>query len=331
MFVARAAAWVVGPVVCSVVGLAACMAALTACAATHSSVTGLGQPASPASVALTPTMHPAASGSAAPTTASAAPTPTPSVTSPVSAQLKAQATAQIAATIAGLPAGSVSVAAVNTATGATFSSGASSGMWTASDYKLFVLETLLLRRQSAGGLTSSQLASATKMIENSDNVAGYSLFLAAGGNASLTAAAKQFGMTSTVPGRSDPTFTTTSAGDYLQLLKNLVASGPLNASSQSLALGLMRAVESDQRWGVGVAADPGTTFANKNGWLSVDNSNGAGETDNGLWVVNSVGIVTVHGQQVLIAVFTEHRPSMSNGVALTQTLAQAVAAEVVTS
>ena len=42
----------------------------------------------------------------------------------------------------------------------------------------------------------------------------------------------------------------------------------------------MRNVEADQRWGVGVAADPGTDFANKNGWLNIDD-------DNGLWAVTA--------------------------------------------
>ena len=71
----------------------------------------------------------------------------------------------------------------------------------------------------------------TTMIENSDNVAGYSLFEQVGGNSGLAAAAQTFGMTHTVPGRSDPTFTTTSSQDYLILLKNLVAKGPLDADS----------------------------------------------------------------------------------------------------
>jgi beta-lactamase class A len=283
----------------------------------------------PSPVATTPVVHaptmvPATSQERSGTLSALPPTIAPTApTAP--AQLQAQASAEVASVASGLPAGSVSVAALNTTTGATFSAGATSGMWTASAYKLFVLETLLLREQSSGGLSSSQLASATRMIENSDNVAGYSLFEAAGGNSSLAAAAKQFGMTNTVPGRTDPTFTTTSASDYLHLLQNLVAPGPLNPSSQALALGLMTHVEADQRWGVGVVADPGTTFANKNGWLSVDNTNGVGEQDNGLWVVSSVGVVTVHGQQVLMCIFTRHRPSMQNGVTLVQTLAQDVA------
>ena len=225
----------------------------------------------------------------------------------------------------------MSVAALNTATGAQYSAGATSGMWTASDYKLLILETLLLQHQQAGtSLSDAEVGQATTMIRNSDNVAGYSLFERVGSNSGLSAALKQFGMANTVPGRSDPTFTRTSASDYLILLKNLVTNGPLNADSRAFALGLMRTVESDQRWGVGVIADPGTTFANKNGWLSVDDSNGPGEDDDDLWVVNSMGVVTVDGQQVLMAVMTQHRPSYQAGINLVQALANAIKPAIVT-
>ena len=83
-------------------------------------------------------------------------------------------------------------------------------------------------------------------------------------------------------------------------------------------------IEADQRWGVGVVADAGTTFANKNGWLSIDDSNGSDEDDNGLWAVTSVGVVTVHGQTVLMAAFSQHQPSMAAGVTLVQDLARAI-------
>ena len=68
----------------------------------------------------------------------------------------------------------------------------------------------------------------------------------------------------------------------------------------------MRNVESDQRWGVGVTADAGTDFANKNGWLGVDD-------DNGLWLVNSTGVVTINGQQVLMVVLTQHDSDFQSG------------------
>jgi hypothetical protein len=305
----------------SVYVLGAVLAALTACTATPAgSGTPAQSPGATSSSATAVISAPDPSSSTPPT-----PTPRPSVTALSKAQRLAQASAAVNALIKSQPAGGASVAALNTVTGAQFSAGATSGMWTASAYKLFVLEALLLHRQQAGTqLTATQAADAVPMIENSNNVDGYSLFLAAGGNTGLASAAATFGMTHTVPGRSDPTFTTTSAPDYLHLVRNLVTNGPLNAYSRSFTLNLMRNVESDQRWGVGVVADHGTVFANKNGWLSVDNTNGPGEDDNGLWAVTSVGIVTVHGQQVLMAAFTRHQPDFQTGVNLVQALAKAM-------
>lgn len=276
----------------------------------------------------------APTGSSSSTTLSVAPPASASAapTSPSAAGLAAQASTQtdLQQLVAAAPAGSVSVAAVNTATGASVTAGATSGMWTASVYKLLVLETLLWQHEQSGTtLSATEDAEATTMIENSDNEAGYDLFLDIGGNTGEAAALTAFGMTHSAPGISDPAFTTTSASDALALLQNLVsASSPLDANSRAYALGLMQSVEADQRWGVGVVADPATTFANKNGWLSVDNENVPSEDDNGLWITTSVGVVTVHGQQVLMAVFTQHQASMDSGVALVQQLATAATAAV---
>jgi hypothetical protein len=220
--------------------------------------------------------------------------------------------------------GSISVAALNTVSGKRYSAGAGSGMWTASAYKLYVLVALLLAQ--GGSLSDSQVDEASRAIENSDNVAGYSLFLAAGGNSGLSSAASRFGMTHTVPGVSDPTFTRTSGRDCLLLLRNLVdRHGPFTPDTRSFVLGLMRNVEPDQRWGVGAVADKGTTFYNKNGWLSVDNDNGPNEADDGLWITTSIGIVSIEGQRVLMAVLTQHNRSFDDGVALVQQLARTIA------
>jgi len=167
------------------------------------------------------------------------------------------------------------------------------------------------------------------MIENSDNKAEYSLYLDAGGRDALVAAFPRLGLKHSIPGYSDPALTTTSATDGITLVRNLVHGGPLNAYSRSLALGLMRSVESDQRWGVSAVADPGSSVALKNGWLSVDDDNGPGENDNGLWLVNSVGVVTVHGQQVLLSAFTQHGPDYASGVHLVESLVRAITPAVV--
>ena len=131
-------------------------------------------------------------------------------------------------------------------------------------------------------------------------------------------------MTNTTPGPSDYWgLTQTCAADYLSLLKNLVLpNGPLTPASQVYVLGLMRNVEADQRWGVGVTADAGTTFATKNGWLEIDD-------DNDLWLVDSVGVVTIEGQQVLMAVLTQHDDDFDAGVDLVQALAKTIVRAVV--
>ena len=229
-----------------------------------------------------------------------------------------------------LPAGGVSVAAINTATGAHYSYGATSGMRTGSVYKLLILEALLLQHQDNGDqLGDGEMSQATPMIENSDNKAAYQLFLEIGGNPGMETAAKRLGLQHTVPGQADPALTTMSAIDGLALVRNLVTSRPLSQYSRSVALDLMHNVESDQRWGIGAVADKGSTFANKNGWLQVDNSNGPDEDDDSRWLVNSVGVVTVRHQQVLLAVFTQHGDSLEDGIELVESLVKAITPAVV--
>jgi hypothetical protein len=245
---------------------------------------------------------------------------------------RASGRAAIAA-LAAAHSGGLSVAAYNTSTGTTYSAGATSGMITASVIKLELLETMLLQHENSHtALTSYENSIATTMIENSNNDSAEDVFEDDGDRAGVVAAEPALGLSSTltVPGSTDYWgLTTTSAPQQLVLLNNLVSkTSPLDAASQQYALNLMRNVEADQRWGVGVVADPGTDFANKNGWLSVDNTNGPDEQDDGRWIVTSVGVITVHGQQVLMAAFSEHQPSMAAGVTLVQSLARAVAAVV---
>jgi hypothetical protein len=276
------------------------------------------------SAAAVPALSPASEPATAAAPSSTAPP------RPTAAQLRRQAETAVDRLAAKQPHGAISVAALNPATGQSFTAGQRSGMWTASAYKLFVLETLLWQRH--GALSGYEAAEAEPMIENSDNEAGYSLFLDAGGNAGLDAAARRFGMRHTVPGIGDPTFTRTSASDFLILARNLVANnGPLTPAARKYALTLMADVEADQRWGVSAAADKDSPFYSKNGWLSIDDSNGPGDTDDGRWAVTSVGVIRCHHQPVLMAVFTQHQPDMGAGVRLVEKLARAIVPAVTTA
>jgi beta-lactamase class A len=226
----------------------------------------------------------------------------------------------ISGVVGSVPDGAAAVAAADLTTGASVVQGSTKPIWTASLYKLLVLETLL---RQGGPLSGSQLDQARIMIEQSDNEAGYALFEQAGGNDALRSTMKALGMTDSVADADDPTFTRLTASDALQLAHALVKPGPLSSASQQQALGLMRNVITGQRWGVGVVADRNTDFANKNGWLSVDDTNGGGNDDNGRWIVTSVGVMTVHGHQVIVAALTEHNADQQDGIDAVETMARA--------
>ncbi|SOD75176.1 beta-lactamase class A [Jatrophihabitans sp. GAS493] len=254
----------------------------------------------------------------------AVPTPTPAPTPNLQALTQAaklNAGQSVKAVMAKHPGIDVSVAALNLSTGASFRYGSTSGMVEGSIVKL---DILLSGLADEDGLSSYQRSNAVPMIENSDNGAADSLFRSIGGNATMNAANKRFGLTSTdLDGSGQWGLSTTSAADQILLLKQLTgASSVLSAKEKSYALGLMSDVEKDQRWGVGAAADKGSSFVNKNGWLNVDN-------DGGLWLTNSNGIITVDGQKVLLSVLTQHNRSFGAGVSLVEALAKASAPGVI--
>lgn len=272
------------------------------------------------------------SGASSPAVPSTTPVSTTPAPTPVSnsamasaatggpAAASAAAGARIERIEAGRRSRSISIAALNMDTGAQYSSGSTGGMRSGSIVKLWILETLFMQKQAAdSSLSASERATATRMIENSDNDAADTLYQEVGRQAGLRQYERRLGMENTTV---DPDghwgLTTTCATDYIALLKNLVVTGgPLSTGSRKYILGLMREVEADQRWGVGVAADKGTEFANKNGWLNVDD-------DDGLWLVNSTGVLTVHGQLVLMVVQTQHNWNFQAGIALVQKLAKAM-------
>lgn len=262
-------------------------------------------------------------------------TPVPAAASspaPPAADPDKVADRSMAAVARALPAGAVSVAVRNVQTGDEYEFGADRGMWAGSVYKLLVLEALLLERQRTGSwFSSEELADISAMIEQSDNAAGYRMYLDAGGSAALAAAARRLGLRHTVIGRSDPAFTTMAGRDGITLLSRLIDRGPLTRRSRAFVLHLMHRVQADQRWGAGVLADPDSSFANKNGWLEVDDSNGPGEDDGGRWLVNSLGLVRVHGQRLLVAIFTRHDPDRDAGIELVEDLARIAAPAVLAS
>jgi beta-lactamase class A len=217
--------------------------------------------------------------------------------------------------------GSYSAAVLDLDTGRSTELGSSDSMTEASVIKIDFLETLLYQHQQSGQpLSSADEDNAEAMIEHSDNAAADRIWRSVGQNAGVQAYNSAAGLRSTV---MDPTgywgLSTTSAADQILLLRQLVSGPILNVASRGYALQLLNDVESDQRWGVSAAADPGAATANKNGWLNID-------SDGGLWAVNSVGITKVGGDRVLLALLSQHQPDFQTGVNRLQQAAPAVAA-----
>jgi hypothetical protein len=176
---------------------------------------------------------------------------------------------------------------------------------TASIVKVQILGTLLQRAQAANrSLTSSEMSTATAMIEDSDNDAATALWNEVGGAPSVHAFDQQVGLTATTP-NVDWGLTTTDPTDQVTLLNHLVHSNSvLSDSSRAYELGLMEHVTPSQAWGVSAGVAPGSIIALKNGWLPISSG----------WTVNSVGWVEGAGRNYLIAVTTSGDPSMGYGI-----------------
>ncbi len=274
-------------------------------------------PTSPSSAPTSPSS--ASPTSAASTRATATSSPAPASTAPsrVSAGQLATDLTQLFGT-----GGSYSVAALDVSTGRSSQAGAHGGMVLASLVKLDILETLLYQRQRSGQpLTDGQEDDVEAMIEHSDNAAADRLFRLIGRHQGMGSYNAVLDLHDTVLNTEGLWgLSTTSAADQLQLLQALVSPGsPLAAASRKHALDLLGDVEADQRWGVGAAADRGSSPLNKNGWLGVDD-------DRGRWAVNSAGLVRVGGHQVLMVVLSQHQPGFDTGVSRVERAARMLAA-----
>jgi hypothetical protein len=210
--------------------------------------------------------------------------------------------------------GNVAVAADDLSTGATAAYDGSTEFVTASIVKVDILATLLYQLQQAGQplITTDQYLAAT-MIENSDNDSASDLYADVGGSQAIDDANQVFGLTQTTVGTDGYWgLTTTTAADQIQLLRTVFTSpSPLSAASQNYIQGLMSQVESDQQWGIPAAADQGTPFMVKNGWLPNPT----------LWEINSIGEVVHDGQQLLIAVLSAANASEQAGISLVEAVA----------
>jgi hypothetical protein len=245
---------------------------------------------------------------------------------PAAGPLTASAQQALAAAVAPLARSDdsqVAVAVDDLTTGADAAYAGPQEFVTASIVKVDILSTLLYQAQQSGQpLSSETQALATTMIENSNDGAASDLYDEANAAPGIDAANHVFGLTQTTVGTDGFWgLTTTTVEDQIRLLR-LVFTRPsvLTAQSQDYIQNLMSQVEADQQWGVPAAADGGTPFMVKNGWLP------SGTT--GLWEINSIGEVVHDRQRMLIAVLSEGNATEDSGISLVQTVAETAASAV---
>jgi beta-lactamase class A len=187
---------------------------------------------------------------------------------------------------------------------------------TASISKVDILAALLLQAQDEGRrLTAEERRTAEAMIKTSDNDAADLLWRDIGEGRGLDAANERLGLSSTRGGSGVHWgLTQTTAKDQIRLLQSVFSHGPadsarshegLNAEARRYIRELMRDIAEGQDWGVSAAS---SRWSLKNGWLK--------RSTTGLWVINSIGQVTLHEHRYLVSVLSSGHTSKRGGISL---------------
>lgn len=183
---------------------------------------------------------------------------------------------------------------------------------TASIVKVAMLSQVLHQHaQTKTTLTSSERATATGAIENSNNADATALYHAGGSATGLNQLFAALDMQSSQAYASGWVATTTTASDQLKLLNQVFyETDYLTANSKAYIKELMANVEADQQWGVSAGTD---TFELKNGW----------RLQNGAWIVNSIGHLGQGNHSCTLAILTDRHTSLKSGIKFVEKLAKA--------
>ncbi len=158
----------------------------------------------------------------------------------------------------------------------------------------------------------------TTMIENSNNDSASALYYGEiGGAAGVASYLRRVGITGLDPNPNAWGYSLVTPLAMVNLLTLLHRGRILTAHDRRLALYLMGHIESDQQVGVGDTAPAGASVAMKDGWLP---------GPDGLWAMNSSGIVTLGRETYIIAVYTHEQPSLGDGQAIARHVCGTVAA-----
>ena len=150
------------------------------------------------------------------------------------------------------------------------------------------------------------------MIENSNNDSAQALYEEVGYDDGIRSFLASVGIYDWTPNPDGWGWSSFSPTSMVRLLTLLHDGKVLTAQDRALALNLMGNIQPDQQVGVGDTAPAGATVAMKDGWVTAPD---------GLWAVNSSGIVTVGGETYEIAVYTQDFGDITTGWDIVRTVA----------
>lgn len=181
---------------------------------------------------------------------------------------------------------------------------------TASSIKVPIMLTFFGLSESQGREPNAQeMSLLTAMIEHSDNDAASALFDEIGGAAGIASFMQHAGINGLLPNDGAWGYSRITPQAMVDLLTQLHDGTILTVTDRATAFYLMQHIEADQQWGVGDTAPTAASFAMKNGWVP---------GPDGLWSVNTSGIVNVGGETYIISVYTQEQSSLADGQAIVQ-------------
>ncbi|HEY4383983.1 MAG TPA: serine hydrolase [Ktedonobacteraceae bacterium] len=155
------------------------------------------------------------------------------------------------------------------------------------------------------------------MIKYSNNDSASILYDKIGGASGLTSFLRKHGIRGLAANPGAWGYSRISPQTMVDLLTRLATGRILTRHHRALALNLMRHVQASQRFGVGDTAPRGASVALKNGWVIAPDR---------LWAINSSGIITVHRETYVIAVYTKAQSSLKAGQRIIRSVCKKISA-----
>jgi beta-lactamase class A len=195
---------------------------------------------------------------------------------------------------------------------------ASAQFITGSSMKVPIMLTFLDMTEREGREPDAhEMSLLTTMIENSNNDSASELYYGEiGGAAGVARYLQRIGISGLSPDPNAWGYSLITPQAMVDLLTLLYEGKILTPSDRDLAFTLMEDIETDQQVGVGDTAPAEALVAMKDGWLP---------GPDGLWAMNSSGIVMAGKETYIVSVYTQEQNSLEDGLAIVRHVCRSVA------